>query len=379
MFKKIYLMMITAFLLSSLIAKSQLKNVVITLKNESSLAYVNKVVEIPWSSVNNNLKIDTAKMVVKDVQTGAKVPFQLEKRGTGEVVNLLVEISLEANQQKNFSISKGKKEPISPKVFGRYVPERKDDFAWENDKIAFRMYGKALEATPKENAYGIDVWVKRTDSLIINKRYRLGKYHVDHGDGMDYYHVGYTLGAGNMMPYLNDTIYYSKNYVDYKVLDNGPLRFSFQLIYNIWNVAGEKISATKTISLDAGSWLNKISVDYDGNNDTLNVVAGIITRKKPGLKFLDEQNKIMAYWEPTEQANGTTGVACVLTSPVSQMIEEGGQLLAKTITDSEGKIIYYQGATWDRQGTFKNSEQWVNYLKTFKKSLDQPISVVVNK
>ncbi|HET8828906.1 MAG TPA: DUF4861 family protein [Pelobium sp.] len=373
-------MMITALLLSSLIAKSQLKDVVITLKNESSLAYVNKVVEIPWSSVSNNLKIDTAKMVVKDLQTGTQVPFQLEKKGTSEVVNLLVEVSLEANQQKSLSISEGKKAPVSPKVFGRYVPERKDDFAWENDKIAFRMYGKALEATPKENAYGIDVWVKRTDSLIINKRYRLGKYHVDQGDGMDYYHVGYTLGAGNMMPYLNDTIYYSKNYVDYKVLDNGPLRFSFQLIYDVWDVAGKKISATKTISLDAGSWLNKITVDYDGNNDTaLNVVAGIITRKQAGLKFLDEQNGIMAYWEPTEGAKGTTGVACILTSPVSQMIEEGGQLLAKTVTNSEGTISYYQGATWDRQGTFKNSEQWISYLKTFKKSLEQPISVVVNK
>ena len=28
-----------------------------------------------------------------------------------------------------------------------YVPERKDDFAWENDKIAFRAYGKALRKT----------------------------------------------------------------------------------------------------------------------------------------------------------------------------------------------------------------------------------------
>ena len=26
---------------------------------------------------------------------------------------------------------------------GRFVPERRDDFAWENDRIAFRVYGPA--------------------------------------------------------------------------------------------------------------------------------------------------------------------------------------------------------------------------------------------
>ena len=44
----------------------------------------------------------------------------------------------------------------SAKVFGRHVPERKDDFAWENDRIAFRMYGPALEADG-EISSGIDV------------------------------------------------------------------------------------------------------------------------------------------------------------------------------------------------------------------------------
>ncbi|MNT75427.1 hypothetical protein D3C72_2143220 [compost metagenome] len=63
----------------------------------------------------------------------------------------------------------------------------------------------------KENAYGFDVWVKRTDRLIINERYKRNEYHIDHGDGMDYYHVGFSLGAGNMAPYVNDTIRYSAN------------------------------------------------------------------------------------------------------------------------------------------------------------------------
>ncbi len=67
--------------------------------------------------------------------------------------------------------------------------------------------------------------------IKINERYKRAEYHIDHGDGMDYYHVGFSLGAGNMAPYKNDTIWYSKNYRTWKVLDNGPLRSTFQLTF----------------------------------------------------------------------------------------------------------------------------------------------------
>jgi hypothetical protein len=53
-------------------------------------------------------------------------------------VHLLGSCSLGArgahlSQQKDF------------RVYGRFNRERFDDFAWENDKVAFRMYGEALE------------------------------------------------------------------------------------------------------------------------------------------------------------------------------------------------------------------------------------------
>lgn len=51
-----------------------------------------------------------------------------------------------------------------------FVPERKDDFAFENDKVAFRIYGPALKDS-KENS-GIACWLKRVDSPIIDKWYR---------------------------------------------------------------------------------------------------------------------------------------------------------------------------------------------------------------
>ena len=44
--------------------------------------------------------------------------------------------------------------------------------AWENDRIAFRTYGPALQATG-EKAFGYDIWVKRTNDLVVENRYAM--------------------------------------------------------------------------------------------------------------------------------------------------------------------------------------------------------------
>ncbi|MEZ4905252.1 MAG: DUF4861 family protein [Spirosomataceae bacterium] len=179
--------------------------------NPSSFERKEEVVAISWAAVlAKHPTIDTTNFKIINTTTKKELPWQLEYKGEKTVQNLLVQLDLPAQSKISFEIQKGKPMPSITKTYGRYVPERKDDFAWENDKIAFRMYGKALEATPKEMAYGIDVWVKSTSRMVLNERYKRGKYHDDLGDGMDYYHVGYTLGAGNVMPCINDTIFYSK-------------------------------------------------------------------------------------------------------------------------------------------------------------------------
>ena len=167
------------------------------------------MIEIPWNLVEKGDKaIDTSKLIITDAATNKQLVFQLISNGTSTIQQLLVETSVKAFEKKKLLIGFGKRLRFTTKTFGRYVPERKEDFAWENDKIAFRMYGKELEKTPKEMGLGVDVWVKRTERMIINERYKRGEYHIDHGDGMDYYHVGFSLGAGNMMPYVNDSIYF---------------------------------------------------------------------------------------------------------------------------------------------------------------------------
>lgn len=350
--------------------------VTVSIQNNSALERKAAVVAIPWKIVAlQYTQIDTTNFVVINSVTKKQVPFQLEHRGLPGIQNLLVQVDVKAKSALSIFIQKGKPETFVAKTYARYVPERKDDFAWENDKIAFRAYGKALENT-KEDAFGFDVWVKRTDRLILNERYKRNEYHIDHGDGMDYYHVGFSLGAGNMAPYVKDSIYYSANYRQWKVLDNGPLRSTFQLTYAAWNAGGTNVKATKTISLDAGSQLNRIENIYSFDGDKpLPVVVGIIKRPETGTISLNEQQGIMSYWEPTHGQDGTTGVGSLLTTPVSNMVVTNKQILAKTTVKNNVPIVYYTGAAWDKAGKITNAKQWQNYLNNFYQQINEPLIV----
>jgi hypothetical protein len=362
---KLSALLILFFFISADMIGQGNKNVSLTIENKSSFYYTEKVFTIPWQTVLAEFpSIDTSNFKIIDAVSKKELTYQLEYAGSGMIQSLLVQAGIRPNSSVKLLLQKGRHAAFITKTYGRYVPERKEDFAWENDRIAFRMYGKELEQTPKENAYGIDVWVKRTHRMILNERYKRGEYHIDHGDGMDYYHVGLTLGAGNIMPFVNDSIYYSGNYTGWKLLDNGPLRTSFQLSYDAWDVAGKKVSAVKTISLDAGSQLNKLTVlyKYDGFED-LPVVIGIIKRPEPGSMILNEQLGILGYQEPQHGADGTTAVGCIIPAPVRNMQVNKNQLLAFAIAKKNEPFIYYTGAAWDKAGVITNGQQWFSYLQ----------------
>ncbi len=357
----------------------QAQKVSISISNPSFVECQEEVVAIAWKYVLAKYPaIDIANFKVINVATKKELPWQLEFKGGKTVQNLLVQLDITAKGSVKLLLQKGKSAIFPTKTYGRYVPERKEDFAWENDKIAFRMYGKELEKTPKEMANGMDVWVKRTEKMVLNERYKRGKYHEDIGDGMDYYHVGFTLGAGNSAPYVNDSIFYSKNYVRWKVLDTGILRIAFQLEYDEWDVNGMKVTATKTISLDAGSQLNRVEALYEySEKPIMPVVVGIIKRKDQGVMLLDEQQGIMGYWEPQMGEDGITGVGSILLTPVTKMKITNEQLLAQITSKKNEPLVYYTGAAWNKAKVFTSSAAWFNYLQAYKERLLKPLKVVV--
>ena len=100
-------------------------------------------------------------------------------------------------------------------VYGRFVRERFDDFVWENDLVAHRMYGPALETAAKEPlvSSGIDTWVKRAHRLVVNDWFMTGDYHRDQGEGADFYGVGKSRGCGGLGLWAGGKLNVSKNFV----------------------------------------------------------------------------------------------------------------------------------------------------------------------
>lgn len=362
---------------ASVMSQTNAVKATITVNNASELPRNGEVVSVSWASITARYPgIDTANFKVLDAAK-KEVPFQLERLGTTAVQNLLIQLNVKAKSSSRLTIVVGKPVATVRKTYGRYVPERYDDFTWENDKIAFRMYGKALEVR-KDNAYGMDVWVKRTPKMVINDWYKSGDYHTDHGDGMDYYSVGFTLGGGDIAPYVKDSIFFSKNYHHWKVLDNGPLRSTFELGYDEWDVAGKAVKVVKTISLDAGSLMNRIAASYTYAGDTdLSLVTGIVKRKEPGTILMDEQKGIMGYWEPQHGADGTTGVATIVLSPVVKMGTDKMHLLTHLVAKSGQPVVYYNGAAWSKANEITSAQHWFTYLANFKAKLAQPLAVSV--
>lgn len=350
---------------------------IIKVKNESQ-ANRNELISIPYDQIAAKLpsgKVTSFKLV--DSLTNEEVPYQIETKGTGKPQNLLAQVQVAAGTALSLAIKEGKPTEIKAKTFARYVPERYDDFAWENDKVAFRMYGHAL-ATRKDNAMGIDVWSKRTSELIIDKWYKRGEYHSDHGEGMDYYSVGNTLGGGDIAPYVHDQIVFTNNYKSWKVLDNGPLRSTFELTYEEKNAGDILFTTVKRISMDAGSQLYRVEAtfNYDGS-DELPVVVGIVKRENGDSVLLNMTSGVLGYWEPEAPNYGITGVGCVFVSDVNDMKIDKGHFLALGKVKSQQPYVYYSGAAWNKAGIITSSKQWFNYLLEFSTKLKNPLIVIV--
>jgi len=352
-------------------------NNILSLYNPTGLDRKEEVASFSYKDFISKIKsYGDKKFKITNALTGEEIPYQLEYHGNKNPINILLLTTLAPGSIIYARITNEAPSDFAPRTYARFVPERYDDFAWENDRIAFRVYGKALEKVPNEMGYGQDVWAKRTPELVINKWYKLGKYHVDHGEGMDFYDVGLSLGAGSSAPYIKDSIYYSKNFRTQKVLDNGPLRSTFELGYEAWNVDGTSVTESKIISLDAGSQLNKMETEYTfkGKNK-MPIATGIVKRKANGDMLLNEKSGIMGYWEPQHGKDGTLGIGSVMEEPVDYMKVADDHLLTVINVNSKKPFVYYTGAAWDKAGLITNSKEWFRYLQDFKEKIKRPVVI----
>ena len=256
------------------------------------------------------------------------------------------------------------KEAVQPKVFGRYVPERKDDFAWENEYAAFRMYGPALKAENPSN--GVDLWLKASPELVVDSFYYrehvLGlPYHINYGKGLDCYKVGHTCGAGGLIVLANDTTYIGGPYDRWTILEQTPEKFVFRLEYDSLLVAGHILQETITITAEAGEPMNRAEVVLTGSYDGELLVGGGIYMHDTIDHFEVYEELGTVYYEEDALSdktaaqmnydfNGSTSqgrIYLTVRTPDATVTDiQDGNLIAVKDYQLGDTLTYFFGATW---------------------------------
>ena len=119
-------------------------NLKVEVTNPSQDARQRETVEIAWSEIAA-LKGATPENVAVFDDKNVEIPSQVVYGGTEEPQALIFQVDAAAGQTARFAVKTGRRSDYPTRAYGRYVPERLDDYAWENDRIAFRAYGPALE------------------------------------------------------------------------------------------------------------------------------------------------------------------------------------------------------------------------------------------
>lgn len=390
------------------------RTVTVTVTNPLAMERSNEMVEVSMETVTDRLGLaDTVQIVVLNAD-GQQVPYQITYDG-----KVIFPAAIAAGGTATYTIQTGTPEAFDVKACGRCYPERMDDMAWENDLVAFRAYGPALQAKG-ERGFGYDLFtkynttepmleamyakeldketlakiaeLKKTDPKAAAELSRERSYHIDHGYGMDCYAVGPTLGAGVAALMVNDTIIYPWCYKNQEILDNGPLRFTVKLEFTPLTVKGDStVVETRLITLDAGSHLNKTVVSYSNLKETLPIVAGIVLHEPDGAVVADAANGYITYVDPTTGPdNGKifmgAAVPAVVKDAKTVLFSEkekkernnaDGHVLAVSDYEPGSEYVYYWGFAWDK-ADIKTADAWNRYMADFAQKVRNPLTVKVN-
>lgn len=382
------------------------KSVEVTVTNDSETDRNGELVEIYREHVQTKLRTYES-LVVLD-ESGAQVPYQLTNDGT-----ILFPVSVKAGEEAVFTIKEGMPETADTVCCGAVYPKRLDDLAFENDRMGWRVYGPGSQQR-NYKLYGYDLWSKRTEQPVLAKFYdmdrrlneqkaELGKegkkmsweeeqklsYHVDHGEGCDYYAVGPTLGAGTaafISPSTGEMIY-PWCYKTCEILDNGPLRFTARLTYDLV-VSDVEVRETRLLSLDKGSQMVKCTVWYTNIFSQLPLAAGVVMHKGSDQVDINAEEGYAAYVEPANETNGTNYLGLyfpermdeIRVQPLSENEEEAakggatGHLVGMTTYSPDAKFTYYFGAGYSKHG-FGSAQEWFDYMKKFAAEKRKPLKV----
>lgn len=384
---------ILVLMLITMLSSFSQKNKIITISNSLNNDREFETVEISKTSLGLKASDKLEYYRVKELGTSTYLISQcVDENGDGINDVLLFQPKIKALATKKYEIVLIVLDIIKePTIFcySRFVPERIDDYAWENNKVAFRTYGPVAQKMTEDKVKGgtltsgIDAWLKRVEYPVLNKWYEkyttgTGTYHKDTGEGLDNFHVGDSRGIGGVALKIDSVYYYSKNFISWKTITTGPLRTSFTLTYADWDAKGNKIKEVKHISLDYGSFLSKFEIEVSGTNT---ISTGITLHNNDGKTESNLKAGWIDYWQPIDDSELGTGIVFPKNTMISaeKYMNPNKELcnLYAALKVVNNKVTYYTGFGWKKQGEFTTKEAWENYLTNYATKINNPLIVKI--
>ena len=352
----------------------------IVVTNSTGIDRKGEIVEVSIAALK--VSFETKSYVLKN-KSNKEVAYQLIYNGNKKPQTLIFQADVKPNSSSAYSLVAGIPAVVKAKTFARFVPERKDDFAWENDIAAYRMYGPALANENPSN--GVDFWAKCTNDLIVDEFYngedKKGiSYHIDHGHGLDFYKVAHTLGCGGIAPYATGKLWVGDHYNSYKVVEAGPLRSVFTLTYDSVKVGNMLYKEELTITTNAGSILNKGVVKLTGPAQKMELAAGIYLHDDKGVLKQSLANGTTAYAEAAvsdaKVPSGRNYVGVYIPAKVNKAFKESEHGLITSSYKAGNTFTYYFGGGWSKW-LYPTDNDWFKGINRFAEANRKPLKVSV--
>lgn len=255
-----------------------------------------------------------------------------------------------------------------PRAVARFAPDRLDDLLWENDRVAFRIYGPALEAVEPPSGSGIDVWAKRVRWPFMDRQLKFPNYHVDRGEGLDYYDVGRGRGGGGLGIWHDNKLWTSRNFSKYRIHETGGKVARFSVDYRPWPVdVARRVWETREFTLPLGSNFTRMESTLQSDSpEPLTVAIGISKRKignDNGIVTRDLKNGRLMFWEPESPEHGSLGIAIAVDPALVQGFAEDAENYLVLLRVKPGQpFVYYMGSAWNRGLDFKDRNAWESHV-----------------
>jgi len=378
----------------------------LTVAHDLAIARPSETITVPWREVNRVLPGALLQRIAVRDAAGRSLPYQVtnvlpqakDPEGHGLAYGELIFQYDFAAGERSATFTIEKTDAVSPpfpaKAFARAVPERLDDFAWENDRVAHRTYGPALAAAAPPGVTkevlvtsGLDVWCKRVDYPIVDRWYNKGHdhYHKDEGEGMDMYQVGPSRGCGGTGVWDGRALHVSRNYSACRVLANGPIRAVFELTYDTWAANGVYVSEVKRFTVDAGRNLDLIESTFAATGGVKELTVAVGLNRNPADKGQEPRIDLHAVAEQgsltqwiAQKSNGSLGAAVVVARENFQGYAEDDRnhlVLAKVAPGAP--LRYLAGAGWDRSGHFPDRAAWLAHVADEAARLASPVRITL--